>query len=281
MNYADKILKDNINNILKNGFSDEDYTVRPKWEDGTPAHTKYVGSVMNRYDLSKGQFPLTTLRPVAWKTALRELLWIYQEKSNDVGILRDKFKVYYWDSWANPEGNLGTAYGYQIAKEIEFPEGRFNQMERVIYLLMHDPMNRRIMTSMIDMEEMKDMTLVPCAFMTLWTVRGNFLDMTLIQRSNDLIAAQSINATQYSMLLMMVAQATGFKPGVFTHFIQNMHIYDRHIPIAEKMLAREPREQARIILNSDIGRFENFRDVDFSVENYNPHPQIKPIEIAI
>ena len=281
MNYADEVLKRNINEILEIGFNDFAYPVRPRWEDGKPAHTWYVGSVVNKYDLSKGQFPLSTLRPVAWKTGLRELLWIYQDKSNDVSLLREKYKVYYWDSWMNSKGTLGTAYGSQIAKEVDFPEGRFNQMDRVIFLLKHDPMNRRILTNMMNMEEMKDMTLVPCAFMTLWTVRGGFLDMTLIQRSNDLVAAQSINASQYSMLLMMIAQVTGYKPGVFTHFIQNMHIYDRHIPIAKEMLTRESKGTPKVILNPEVEKFEDFRDTDFTVENYNPHPQIKPIEIAV
>lgn len=282
MAYADFILRENIKKVLysEHSSSDEGMNVRPRWADGTPAHTKYVTAVTNKYNLSRGEYPLTTLRPIAWKTALGELLWIYQDKSNDVALLKEKYNVHYWDSWTNSEGNLGTAYGYQINKLVEFPEGSFSQIDRVIHLLKTDPMNRRIMTSMIDMEEMKDMTLVPCAFMTLWSVRGGHLDMTLIQRSNDLIAAQAINAFQYTALLMMIAAATGYEPGIFTHFIQNMHIYDRHEEIAKKMLVRTPRPQGKIILSKKES-FYDFKVSDFTLEGYFPHEQIKGIPIAI
>ena len=282
MAYADLVLKNNIRQILFSGkaASDKGQDVRPKWPDGTPAYTKYVTAVSNEYDLSQGEFPLTTLRPIAWKTALGELLWIYQDKSNDVALLKEKYNVHYWDSWANKEGNLGTSYGYQIRKLIEFPEGEFSQLDRVIHLLKTDPMNRRIMTSMIDLEEMKDMTLVPCAFMTMWSVRDGLLDMTLIQRSNDLVAAQAINAFQYAALMMMVAAVTGYEVGVFTHFIQNMHIYDRHEDYARLMLSRTPRPQGKIVLNKK-DNFYDFKVDDFSLENYNPHEQIKGIPIAI
>ena len=282
MSYADQVLKNNITEILYGPLqgSDGGFAVRPKWSDGAPAHTLYVSNVVNQYDLSLGQYPLTTLRPIAWKTALGELLWIYQDQSNDVNLLKEKYNVNYWDSWMNEEGNLGTAYGYQIAKKIKYPEGTFNQIDRVLYLLKNDPMNRRIMTNMIDMEEMVDMTLVPCAFMTMWSVRRGYLDMTLIQRSNDVIAAQSINAFQYAALLMMVAASTGYQPGTFTHFIQNMHIYDRHLDIAETMLSREPRNGGRIeLVKKD--NFYDFKVSDFSLPGYDPHPQIKGIEIAI
>lgn len=277
---ADDILKGNLKHILEHGRWDTSGEVRPRWEDGSPAYTRYVNAVVNTYDISEGVYPLTTLRPVAWKTAIKEILWIYQDRSNDVELLKEKYNVHYWDSWKNKEGNLGTAYGFQINKEIDFPEGRFNQIDRVIHLLKNDPYNRRIMTTMIDMEDMKDMTLVPCAFMTMWSVRGKYLDMTLIQRSNDIIAAQSINALQYTALLMMVAAVTGYEPGVFTHFIQNMHLYDRHYDIAGEMLSRENLGQGKLILKSREN-FEDFRIEDFSVEAYFPHPQIKNIPIAI
>lgn len=280
MGYADDVLRKNIEQVLWTGEWDMDQEVRPKWADGSPAYTQYVTSVVNTYDLAQGQFPLTTLRPVAWKSALKEILWIYQDRSNDVNLLKEKYNVHYWDSWKNKEGNLGTAYGYQINKKIKFPEGEFNQIERVIHLLKNDPQNRRIMTNMIDMEEMKDMTLVPCAFMTMWTVRKGKLDMTLIQRSNDLVAAQSINATQYAMLLMMVASVTGYEPGKFTHFIQNMHIYNRHINIAREMLSRKPTGNPIIKMKPEK-EFKNFTVENFWVEDYNPNPQIKNIPIAI
>lgn len=286
MNYADRVLKNNIEEILLKGSTDANMGVRPRWSDGKPAYTYYVNAIMNKYDLSRGEFPLTTLRPVAWKTGLRELLWIYQDKSNDVNLLKEKYGVNYWDSWKKEDGTLGTAYGYQMAKEIEFTEGNFTQIDRVIHLLKNDPMNRRIMTNMIHFEDMRFMALVPCAFMTMWSVRecpvkGKLLDMTLVQRSNDLIAAQSINASQYAMLLMMIAQVTGHKPGIFTHFIQNMHIYDRHIAIAHELLSRENGNPAIVTINPSVMNFEDFRDIHFEVSNYNPHPQIKNIEIAI
>lgn len=277
---ADDILKENLKHIITHGRWDTSGEVRPRWEDGTPAYTRYVNAVVNTYDISKGIYPLTTLRPVAWKTAIKEILWIYQDRSNDVELLKEKYNVHYWDSWKNNEGTLGTAYGFQINKNIDFPEGRFNQIDRVIHLLKNDPYNRRIMTNMIDMEDMKGMTLVPCAFMTMWSVRGKYLDMTLIQRSNDIIAAQSINALQYTALLMMIASVTGYKPGVFTHFIQNMHLYDRHYNVAGEMLSRESLGQGKLILKNREN-FEDFRIEDFSVEDYFPHPQIKNIEIAI
>ena len=281
MAYADDILISNIQRVLTEGVSDIEYSVRPHWTDGEPANTIYVNSVYNVYDIYNDGIPITTLRPVAWKTALKELLWIYQDKSNDVNLLKDKYGVKYWDSWKNEAGNLGTAYGYQIAKDIEFPEGNFNQIQRVIHLLKTDPMNRRIMTNMINMEEMKDMTLVPCAFMTMWSVRGTQLDMTLIQRSNDLVAAQSINVVQYAFLLYMVAQVTGYQPGKLTHFIQNMHIYTRHLPIVREMLERTPHPEPLFCLKPNVENFEDFRPEHFEIFFYSPHPQIGNIEIAI
>lgn len=279
MAYADGILKENIYKILEEGITDTEFEVRPHWIDGAPAHTMYTTNVMNKYDLSKNQFPITTLRPVAWRSALREILWIYQDRSNDVNFLKEKYNVGYWDSWQNEEGTLGKSYGYQMAKTIKFPEGEFTQMDRVLFLLKHNPMNRRIMTTLIDMNDMVDMTLVPCAFMTLWSIRGNHLDMTLIQRSNDLVAAQSINAVQYAFLLMMVAKSTGYEPGIFTHFIHNMHIYDRHLEVAQALIAREPLEQPTVTI-ADKTDFYSFIDTDFQIINYQAHPQI-PIEIAI
>ena len=280
MRTADDILKDNLKRVMAYGRWDTGEDVRPRWSDGTPAHTQYIGPVINYYDIRGGIYPLTTFRPVAWKSAIKEILWIYQDKTNSVDILEEKYGVKYWNSWKNKDGDLGTAYGHQIAKQIDFPEGSFNQIDRVIHLLKNDPYNRRIMTNMINMEEMKDMTLVPCAFMTMWIVRGKFLDMTLIQRSNDIVAAQSINALQYSALLMMIASVTGYEPGIFTHFIQNMHLYDRHHDIAREMLSRKSMGQGRLVLQKRE-KFEDFKIEDFSVEDYFPHPQIKNIPIAI
>ena len=276
---ANKNLIKNINEIIYSGLSDKGQEVRPKWADGTSAHTFYTIGQFDTFNLSQGEIPITTLRPVAWKEAIKEILWIYQKKNNDVNFLKDHYGVKYWDSWKNKEGNLGTAYGYQIGKVLKYPEGNFDQMDRVLYLLKNDPMNRRIMTTMIDMEEMKDMTLVPCAFMTLWSVRDNFVDMTLIQRSNDLVAAQSINAFQYAVLLIMVANSIGKKPGVFRHFIQNMHIYDRHIQIAHEMKNQNIYVDD-LLFKVNIKDFYSYNIEDFELINYNPSKQIGKIEIA-
>jgi thymidylate synthase len=252
--YADEIFKSNLRLILEEGVWDSGHSVRPRWEDGEPAHTKYVTGVFNTYDIYKMGLPITTLRKVAWKTALKEILWIYQDKSNDVNFLKEKYGVKYWEAWKNKKGNLGTSYAHQLAKEIEFPEGTFDQVDRVLHLIKNDPMNRRIITNMLNLEEMKDMTLAPCAFMTQWSIRGPFLDLTLIQRSNDVIAAQSINVIQYAFLLYMIASATGYIPGKLNHYINNM-------------LKRESQEQPKfeMIYRDD---FYKFTPDDFRVKKY-------------
>lgn len=281
MAYADKIFKDNLLNILENGDWDKDYNVRPKWEDGTPSYTKYITGVFNTYNIAKDGIPITTLRPVAWKTAFKEILWIYKDKSNDVNLLKTKYGVNYWDSWMDESGTLGKSYAYQLSKITDYPEGTFDQVDRIIYLLKNDPMNRRMITNMLNLEEMKDMTLAPCAFMTQWSVRGEYLDMTLIQRSSDVIAALSINVIQYSFLLVMMAQACGYKPGKLNHYINNMHIYDRHVPIAEELLIRNEFPQPKIWINPDIDNFYHFTPDDIRITEYNSGEQFKGIEIAI
>lgn len=282
MAYADIIFKNNVRNILINGTTDNGYNVRPKWKDGTPAHTKYVTHVVNEYDIAKYGIPILTIRPIAWKTGLKEILWIYRDKSNDVNLLEEKYGVKYWRSWANEQGNLKKSYGYQMNKEIDFPEGKFTQMDRVIYLLKNDPMNRRITTNMLNLEDMKDMTLPPCCYETWWVVRDGYLDMMLIQRSGDLIPASgAINVTQYALLLAMVAQVTGYKVGKFTHVINNLHIYDRHIPIALELLQRAEYPQPNWYINPNITDFYDFEITDFSIENYKAGEPIKDIPIAI
>lgn len=267
MAYADEIFKKNLQLILEEGVWDHDYKVRPRWPDGTPAHTKYVTGVYNTYDISKYGLPITTLRKVAWKTALREILWIWQDQSNDVNLLKEKYGVSYWDAWTNDEGTLGTSYAHQLSKVIDFPEGRFNQVDRVLYLLEHEPMNRRIITNMLNLEEMADMTLAPCAFMTQWSVSGDYLDLTLIQRSNDVIPAQSINVIQYAFLLYMVAIDKGYKVGKLNHYINNMHIYDRHIELAKELLTRQPQPQPDFWISGQLN-FYDFVVDDFHVDNY-------------
>lgn len=255
--------------------------MRPKWDDGTPAHTKYITHVVNEYDLQK-EFPILTLRPVAWKTGLKEMFWIYQDKSNDVSLLEDKYNVNYWREWANEDGNLNKAYGYQAGKKIDFPEGTFDQVDRVLYLLKNDPMNRRIMTNLLPLHEMSEMQLPACCYETLWSVRGNYVDMLLMQRSGDIIPASgSINVTQYAMLLTMVAQSVGKKPGKFTHIINNLHIYDRHITIAEELLNRKSFNAPILEVSPFVEDFYNFTVEDFRLINYRHGEHVPNIPIAI
>ena len=281
MAYADKIFKDNLRNVLDNGVWDTDYEVRPRWSDGTPANTKYITSVFNSYDIQKEGIPITTLRPVAWKTAIKELLWIWQDMSNDVNLLKKKYNVHYWDSWMDKKGTLNKSYGYQLAKTIEFPEGRFNQVERIIYLIKNDPMNRRITSNMLNLEEMSEMTLAPCAYGTWWSVRGEYLDLTLLQRSQDAVSASNINIWQYFILLKIISQITGYKAGKFNHFINNWHIYNRHINFAEELLTREEYPAPTLWINPNITDFYDFTIDDFQLIDYQHGEQIKNIPIAI
>ena len=282
MAYADEIFKENLKNILDNGVWDTEYDVRPKWNDGTPAHTKYATHVINTYDIEKEGLPILTVRPVAWKTGLKEIFWIYQDQSNDVDLLEEKYGVMFWREWANEFGHLNKAYGYQIAKKINFPEGYFSQLDRVIHLLKTDPMNRRITTNILPLDEMIDMELPACCYETWWSVRDGKLDMMLIQRSGDIIpAAGSINVTQYAMLLMAIAQVTGYKVGKFTHIINNLHIYDRHIDIAKELLLREEHPVPKLIINPEITNFYDFTIDDFKLIDYQHGEPIRNIPIAI
>lgn len=280
--YTDKIFKDNLRNVLENGVWDTDYNVRPKWTDGTPAHTKYITHVVNTYDIAKEGLPILTIRPIAWKTGLKEILWIYQDQTNDVNLLEEKYNVNYWREWVNREGNLGKSYGYQLAKEIDFPEGRFKQLDRIIHLLKTNPMDRRMTTNMLNLEELKDMTLPPCCYETWWYVRDGYLDMMLIQRSGDLLpAAGALNVTQYALLLIMISQATGYRAGKMTHVINNLHVYDKHISIAEELLSRKEYEQPILHVNTKVKDFYDFTVDDFKLENYQHGEKIKDIPIAI
>lgn len=281
MAYADKIFKDNLRNVLENGVWDTGYEVRPKWSDGVSAHTKYVTMVSNVYDIAKEGIPITTLRKVAWKTAIKEMLWIWLDKSNDVDLLEDKYNVRYWREWANEFGNLGTSYAYQLAKVIDFPEGRFDQVNRLLHLLKNDPMNRRIQTEMFNLEEMSEMMLPPCAHSTKWVVRGKYLDLNLIQRSQDMVAANSINVFGYAVLLCMVAQVTGYLPGILKHDIADMHIYDRHLDIARDLLLREEYPAPKLWIDPAITDFYDFKPEHFKLINYQHGEQVKMIPIAI
>lgn len=288
MNNVDKKYIEIAKKILEKGYDEEKLNkeVRPVWEDGESAYTKFLPQQVVRYE--KGEVPLVSLRKIAWKSAIKEILWIYQDRSNDVNLLKEKYKVNYWDSWKNEKGNLGTAYGYQINKKFKSPEtGKMtNQIDRLIDQIKNNPLNRRLIMNLIDVDDMADMTLIPCAFLTMWTVSGEYLNLTLIQRSGDFLAAAApggINAFQYYVLLRMIAQVTGYKAGDFVHFIQNYHIYKKHIPSVEKIMEIKVDEKSkpRLEINPEIKNFKDFTIDDFKLLDYYPDHTKYDIDIAL
>lgn len=279
MSLADKIVKQNLSHILNFGVSDEQANVRTKWKDGTPAHTLKVFGVLNQYDLSSA-FPISGLRPTAWKSGLKEDLWIYQDKSNDVNLLEEKYGVKYWRDWANEEGNLGLAYGRQMAQEHFYKEGYFTQIDKLIFDLKRDPYSRRMITNLYNHNDLHGMTLYPCAFLTMWDFDGEYLNMTLVQRSSDYLVAGNINVTQYALLQHMIAQSCGMKVGKFNHYINNLHLYMKHIEQAKEILLRPNVNAPKLIIDDSIKNFYDFKPEHFTLEDYNPHEQIK-IEVAI
>lgn len=279
MSYADYIIKRNLNNVLQKGKSDEGQKIRPKWKDGTPAYTQKVFGVLNEYDLSE-EFPIGTLRPTAFYSGLKEILWIYGDKSNDVDLLEEKYGVKYWRDWANEDGNLGLAYGRQLANEHKYKEGYFDQVERLIFDLKNNPYSRRIITNLYNHQDLHGMTLYPCAFLTMWDYDGEKLNMTLIQRSSDYLVAGNINVTQYALFLHMIAQVVGMKVGKFHHYINNLHIYDRHLDSAKEILNRKPRKTPKLVIDDSVKNFYDFKPEHFNLEGYTPLDQI-PLEVAI
>lgn len=289
MSRVDELYIESAKNILENGYKEneaENSLVRAKWDGKEAAYAIYLPQQITTY--KAGEVPIINLRKIPWKSGIKEILWIYQDASNDVNLLKEKYNVHYWDEWQNEEGNLGKSYGYQIAKSIKSPEtGKMTtQIKRVIDELRNNPLNRRIFMSMMDMEDLADMTLIPCAFMTMWTVTGKKLNLTLIQRSGDFLAAAgpgSVNAFQYYALLRMVAQVTGYEAGEFMHFVQNLHIYDRHIETVKSISQIELKEesQPKLLLNPGIKEFEDFTIEDFTLEDYNPDDKKYNIDIAV
>lgn len=282
MSKADDIFIEMCRDILDNGTTTEGQKVRPHWEDGTPAYTIKRFGVCNRYDLRK-EFPALTLRRTALKSAMDEILWIYQKKSNNIHDLHSHI----WDEWADEEGSIGKAYGYQIGQVSEYPEGRFDQMDRVLYDLKHNPYSRRIMTNMYNFQDLHEMHLYPCAYNAIYNVtqdKGSdrpTLNMVLVQRSQDVLAANSWNVCQYAILLMMVAQACDMEAGELVHMIADAHIYDRHVPMIEELISRPTYPAPKVTLNPDVHDFYAFTTDDLIVEDYQHGPQIKNIPIAI
>ena len=280
MSLADKIFVDMCKDILENGTSTEGELVRPHWEDGTSAYTIKKFGVVNRYDLSK-EFPAITLRKTAVKTCTEEMLWIWQRKSNNIHDLKSTV----WDEWADENGSIGKAYGYQLAQKHQYKEGMMDQVDRVIYDLKHNPFSRRILTNIYVHEDLHEMNLYPCAYSMTFNVTNEngklTLNAILNQRSQDILAANNWNVVQYSVLLMMIAQVCDMEAGELLHVIADAHIYDRHIPIIKELIQRPTYPAPDFWMNPDIKNFYDFTLDDFKIENYQAGPQVKNIPIAI
>ncbi|MCI8733866.1 MAG: thymidylate synthase [Clostridia bacterium] len=276
MSIADQIFINTCRDIIDDGISDKDLPVRPKWLDGTPAHTVKKFCIVNRYDLSK-EFPIITLRRTAFKSAVDELLWIWQKKSNNVHDLNSHI----WDSWADETGSIGKAYGYQLGIKHEYPEGMFDQVDRVLYDLKNNPQSRRIMTNIYNFADLHEMHLYPCAYSMTFNVTGNKLNAILNQRSQDTLTANNWNVVQYATLVHMMAQVSGLEVGEFVHVISDAHIYDRHIPIVEEILKNPQYPAPTFKMNKDIKNFYDFTVDDFELENYQFTKLESKIEVAV
>lgn len=282
MSYADKVFIEMCRDIIDNGTSTEGEKVRPVWEDGTPAYTIKKFGVVNRYDLSK-EFPALTLRRTAIKSCVDEMLWIWQKKSNNIHEL----KSHIWDSWADEEGSIGKAYGYQMGVKHQYKEGMMDQTDRVIFDLKNNPYSRRIMTNIYVHQDLHEMNLYPCAYSMTFNVTKETdsdvltLNGILNQRSQDVLTANNWNVCQYAVLIYMLAQVCGMKAGEFVHVIADAHIYDRHIPMIEELIAREPLPAPSFWLNPEITDFYEFTPDDVRLDNYETHPQIRDIPVAV
>ena len=276
MSRADEIFIANCRQILEHGFSTEQEKVRPHWEDGTPAYTVKTFGIVNRYDLSR-EFPLLTLRFTNWKAAIDEILWIWQKKSNNIHDLNSKI----WDSWADENGSIGKAYGYQLGVKYRFQQGERDQVDNVLWQLKNTPASRRIMTNIYTFADLPEMGLEPCAYSMTFNVTGNRLNAILNQRSQDTLTANNWNVVQYSALLMMFAQASGLVPGELVHVISDMHIYDRHIPMVKELLTRKSLPAPKVRLNPDVKDFYAFTVEDFIVEDYQYGAPIGRVPVAI
>ncbi|MBQ1507129.1 MAG: thymidylate synthase [Ruminococcus sp.] len=276
MSYADEIFKSNCNEILNNGFSDAECNVRPRWEDNTPAHTVKAFGLTNRYDLQK-EFPIMTLRKTYFKSCIDELLWIWQKKSNNVKEL----KSHIWDSWADENGSIGKAYGYQLSIKHKYREGYFDQVDRILYDLKNNPESRRIISNIYNHSDLSEMNLYPCAYSVTLNVSGDRLNMILNQRSQDMLVANNWNVCQYAVLLHMLAQVSDLKAGTLLHVIADAHIYDRHIPLVKSLLDLEPYPAPKLWINPEVKDFYDFTPDDFKLIDYNCHEFNHKIPVAV
>lgn len=276
MSVADQIFKKNCIDILERGVRDDALTVRPHWEDGTPAHTIKKFGIVNRYDLSQ-EFPIMTLRRTYWKSAVDELLWIWQKKSNDTHELSS----HVWDAWADENGSIGKAYGYQLGVKHHYKEGDMDQVDRVLYDLKHNPASRRILTNIYTFADLSEMALYPCAYSMTFNVSGNRLNAILNQRSQDMLAANNWNVVQYAVLVHMFAQVSGLQAGELVHVIADCHIYDRHIPIIKRMLEAQEHPAPKFTIDTTVTDFYDFTKDSFRMENYEYEPFDEKIPVAI
>ena len=276
MSRADELFIQNCRDILDNGFWDTELDVRPRWEDGESAHTVKRFGIVNRYDLSE-EFPILTIRRTFWKSAVDELLWIWQKKSNNVRELRG----HVWDAWADETGSIGKAYGYQLGVKYKFPEGEFDQVDRVLYDLKNNPASRRILTSLYNFADLSEMALYPCAYSMTFNVSGNTLNAILNQRSQDMLTANNWNVCQYAVLVHMFARASGLEPGELVHVIADAHIYDRHVPMVEKILSNPQYAAPQLSVDPDVSDFYAFTRDSFSLPGYKYTDFTEKIPVAV
>ncbi len=272
MSRADELFIANCRDILENGVWDTDQAVRPRWEDGTPAHTVKKFGIVNRYDLRE-EFPILTIRRTFYKSCIDELLWIWQKKSNDVHELGSHI----WDQWADESGSIGKAYGYQLGVKHKYAEGEFDQVDRVLYDLTHNPASRRILTNIYNFADLHEMALYPCAYSMTFNVSGRTLNAILNQRSQDMLTANNWNVVQYAVLVHMMAQVAGLEAGELVHVIADAHIYDRHVPIVEQIIKNEPKAAPEFVMDRSIRDFYAFTKDSFSLKNY----EFTPLDVKI
>lgn len=276
MSYADKVFVQNIKDILKNGVYDTDKDVRPKWLDGTPAHTIKKFCIVNRYDLSK-EFPIITIRKTNYKNCIDELLWIWQKKSNNIKDLASHI----WDSWADENGIIGKAYGYQLGVKHQYKEGMFDQVDRVIFDLKNNPTSRRIMTNIFNHQDLHEMALYPCAYSMTFNVTGNKLNAILNQRSQDMLTANNWNVCQYAVLVHMLAQVCGYEVGELVHVIADAHIYDRHIPLVKEIIKHKQFKAPKFEIDKNVKDFYDFKVDSFKFVDYKFNEKKYKIEVAV
>jgi thymidylate synthase len=280
MSLADKYFKEEVNQILTSGFNDEQYEVRPKWPDGVPAHTIKTFCAVRRYDLSK-EFPVLTLRTQAFKGVVRELLWMWQKKSNVVDELGKSASI--WRAWEDEKGTIGKTYGYQLGKVADYGYGTFDQVDNLIYLLKNKPMDRRMITTMWCPQDLNEMNLPPCVYETLWDVKDGKLNCLVIQRSGDLLAAAASggwDTMQYAILTHMLAQVCGYEVGELVHIVNNLHIYDRHINAVKEVMANPEYPAPKLWINPEVKNFYDFTEDDFRLEDYQSTKLTSSFEVA-